>query len=88
MMSLSARFGVGVAGAALVLAAGISHASPAPLAPGTPGTTPPTTSANASFAPTNPVDCTDPNNTINCSTPPIDSPLVVGTAPPGSPFRD
>ena len=40
MMSLSARFGVGVAGAALVLAAGISHASPAPLAPGTPGTTP------------------------------------------------
>lgn len=44
--------------------------------------------ANPSFAPADPVDCADPNNAINCQTPPIDSPLVVGTAAPGSPFRD
>lgn len=49
---------------------------------------PPAMGANPSFAPTNPVDCTDPNNAVNCQTPPIDSPLVVGTAAPGSPMRD
>lgn len=48
----------------------------------------PTTSVAPSFAPTDPVDCNDPNNMINCSTPPLDSPLVSGTAEPGSPFRD
>ena len=48
----------------------------------------PTTSTAESYAPANPVDCTDPNNVVNCQTPPIDSPLVVGTAEPGSPFRD
>lgn len=48
----------------------------------------PTTSAAPSYAPANPVDCTDPNNAINCDSPPIDSPLVVGTAEPGSPYRD
>ncbi|MFM9033511.1 MAG: hypothetical protein ACKOQ4_04365 [Mycobacterium sp.] len=56
-----------------------------PLAPGDPA--PPTDTASPSFAP-NPVDCTDPNNVINCQSPPIDSPLVQGTAPPGSPYRD
>lgn len=48
----------------------------------------PTTSTAPSVAPANPVDCTDPNNQVNCQTPPIDSPLVSGTAAPGSPFRD
>lgn len=48
----------------------------------------PTTSAAPTYAPSNPVDCTDPNNAVNCQTPPIDSPLVQGTATPGSPFRD
>ena len=41
-----------------------------------------------SYAPADPVDCTDPNNVINLPDSPIDSPLVVGTAEPGSPFRD
>ena len=58
-------------------------------APGTGMIAPPTAvGASPSFAPTNPVDCTDPNNIINCQTPPIDSPLGVGTAAPGSPLRD
>lgn len=56
----------------------------APLAPAGP-----TSTASPSFAPSNPVDCTDPNNTINCQTPPLDSPLAPGgTAAPGSPLRD
>jgi hypothetical protein len=72
-----------------------------PLAPGDPAPTDtadpapsdtaapaPSDTANPSYAPANPVDCTDPNNAVNCQTPPIDSPLVVGTADPGSPFRD
>lgn len=58
----------------------IAGAHPVPLAP--------TTSTAPSVAPTHPVDCNDPNNSVNCQTPPIDSPLVVGTAEPGSPFRD
>ncbi len=58
----------------------VADSVPAPLAP--------TTSTAESYAPENPVDCTDPNNAVNCQTPPIDSPLVVGTAEPGSPFRD
>lgn len=54
---------------------------PAPLAP--------TVSTGASYAPENPVDCTDPNNAVNCQAPPIDSPLTDnGTAAPGSPYRD
>ena len=57
-------------------------------APATETVAPSTDAAGPSFAPTNPVDCTDPNNSINCQTPPVDSPLVVGTAEPGSPFRD
>lgn len=48
----------------------------------------PTTSVAPSYAPSHPVDCTDPNNAVNCSSPPVDSPLVEGTAPPGSPYRD
>lgn len=57
-----------------------------PLAPGDPA---PTSTVSQSFAPSNPVDCTDPNNSINCQTPPIDSPLAPGgTAAPGSPLRD
>jgi hypothetical protein len=35
------------------------------------------------------IDCMDPNNSINCTGGPnLDSPLVPGTAAPGSPFRD
>lgn len=49
---------------------------------------PTTEGATSSYAPTSPVDCTDPNNAVNCQTPPIDSPLVSGTAEPGSPYRD
>lgn len=60
--------------------AGGGAAAPAPLAP--------TTSNAPTYAPTHPVDCADPNNAVNCQTPPIDSPLVDGTAAPGSPFRD
>lgn len=83
--------GVTMAGAALV-AVGLMASAPrgetgmgaaplhAPLAP--------TTSTAPSVAPSHPVDCNDPNNSVNCQTPPIDSPLVVGTASPGSPFRD
>ena len=57
-----------------------------PAAPGDPA---PTSTASPSFAPTNPVDCTDANNAINCQTPPLDSPLAPGgTAAPGSPLRD
>lgn len=41
----------------------------------------------ASVAPST-VDCSDPNNTINCPGPNLDSPLVPGTAAPGSPYRD
>ena len=48
----------------------------------------PTTSVAPSFTPSHPVDCTDPNNAVNCSSPPVDSPLVEGTAAPGSPYRD
>lgn len=83
----------GVGGAAAVMAAMAVAANPggaavevsadhrhSPLAP--------TTSAAPSYAPANPVDCTDPNNSVNCNTPPVDSPLVVGTAEPGSPYRD
>lgn len=73
-----------------------SHADTlGPLTPGDNDTPPatqtvvPSAEGSApSYAPANPVDCTDPNNAINCQTPPIDSPLVVGTAEPGSPFRD
>lgn len=80
----------------ILASAQASHADTStPLAPGDDGTAPatdtvaPSTAApGASFAPTNPVDCTDPNNSINCQTPPIDSPLVQGSAAPGSPFRD
>jgi len=60
----------------------------APVDPAPPPTPAPVATTAPSFAPTNPVDCTDPNNVINCQSPPIDSPLVVGTAEPGSPFRD
>ncbi len=34
------------------------------------------------------IDCNDPNNAINCQGPNLDSPLVPGSAAPGSPFRD
>lgn len=79
--------GTAIAWAAILSGANASQAQiPAPLAPGDPAA--PTDTAAPSYAPTNPVDCTDPNNAINCQTPPIDSPLVSGTAAPGSPFRD
>lgn len=86
--------GIAIAWAAILSGAHASQAgAPAPLAPGdtapaTQTTAPPAQGASPSYAPTNPVDCTDPNNAINCQTPPIDSPLVVGTAEPGSAFRD
>lgn len=60
----------------------------APLAPGDGAGNGPTTSTAASVAPANPVDCSDPNNVVNCQSPPVDSPLVEGTAAPGSPYRD
>ena len=47
----------------------------------------PTTSVAPSYGPTNPVDCTDPNNAVNCPGS-VDSPMVDGTAVPGSPWRD
>lgn len=47
----------------------------------------PTTSVAPSYAPANPVDCTDPNNAVNCPSS-VDSPMVDGTAEPGSPWRD
>ena len=47
----------------------------------------PTTSGAPSYAPANPVDCTDPNNAVNCPGS-VDSPMVNGTAQPGSPYRD
>lgn len=84
-----------IAGGAAVAAMGvlagaqtsIAATAPAPLSPSNPA--PPTTSVAPSYAPTNPVDCTDPNNAINCQTPPIDSPMATeGTAAPGSPYRD
>jgi len=59
----------------------------APLAPG--DSSGPDSTASPSYAPTNPVDCTDPNNVVNCQNPPLDSPLApAGTAAPGSPLRD
>lgn len=85
------RIGVWTAGSALALVGLLAVNSPAESGAMT-GTPPaplaPTTSAAPSVAPTHPVDCNDPNNAINCQTPPIDSPLVSGTAVPGSPFRD
>jgi hypothetical protein len=83
------RLAVGVAGAAVTVMGLISLTSidggsvadsvQTPLAP--------ETSTPASYAPV-PIDCSDPNNSINCSSGPIDSPLVDGPAAPGSPFRD
>ncbi len=54
-----------------------------PLTPN--GSGDPTT--GPSFAPSR-INCMDPNNTINCPGPNLDSPLAPGTAEPGSPFRD
>lgn len=80
----SALVGIGIAAAgglgATVVTGFTAERVTAPLAP--------TTSVAPSFAPSNPVDCADPNNVVNCQSPPVDSPLVVGTAAPGSPFRD
>ena len=86
--------GTALAWAAILSGAHTNQAQTSvPLAPGDPTPAPtataaPTDGAGPSYAPTNPVDCTDPNNVVNCQTPPIDSPLVSGTAAPGSPFRD
>lgn len=77
--------------AGILAGAQASHADPGdtdPVPPAPSTGAPAAEGANPSFAPTDPVDCTDPNNAINCQTPPIDSPLVVGSAAPGSPFRD
>ena len=93
MSSLTMRLALMAGGAALagvgLLAAGPAPDSQAGLTGGA-GPIPlaPITSSAPSYAPSNPVDCTDPNNVVNCQTPPIDSPLVQGTAAPGSPFRD
>ncbi len=83
-----------VAGGAALAGVGLLAAGPAPDSRAG-GTTDgvrvplaPTTSNAPTYAPTHPVDCADPNNAVNCQTPPIDSPLVQGTAAPGSPFRD
>lgn len=78
--------GTAVAWAAII--AGTQSSQAQPLAPLTPSDPAATDTASPSYAPTHPVDCADPNNAINCQTPPVDSPLVVGTAEPGSPFRD
>lgn len=86
-LGILGRGGLIAAAGAVALSVGFA-ANAAPPEPGDPGTAPPAPTAGASFAPTNPVNCADPNNTINCNTPPVDSPLVVGTAAPGSPFRD
>ena len=83
-----------MAGGAVLAGVGLLAASPAPDSQAGPaaGSVPvplaPTTSNAPTYAPSNPVDCADPNNAVNCQTPPIDSPLVQGTASPGSPFRD
>ena len=79
--------GCAVASMGILAVAHTSTAAPSPLTPGDPASSP-TASPAPSYAPANPVDCTDPNNVINCQSPPIDSPLVVGTAIPGSPYRD
>ena len=78
----------GGAVAVMGILAGAQTSMAAPSDPVPPPTPAPAASTASSFAPTNPVDCTDPNNVINCQSPPIDSPLVVGTAAPGSPYRD
>lgn len=93
MSATRARLALVAAGAALagagLLSGGTSAQSPVGLSAGdTRVPLAPTTSVAPSYAPPNPVDCTDPNNVVNCQTPPIDSPMVQGTAPPGSPFRD
>jgi hypothetical protein len=76
----------------ILASAQASHAdtplAPGDTAPATDTVAPTPGGSGPSYAPANPVDCTDPNNSINCQTPPIDSPLVSGTAAPGSPFRD
>ena len=87
-LGMLGRYGLIAAGAAVALSAGFSANAEPPQVPGDPGGTSPAPTAGASYAPTNPVNCADPNNTINCNSAPIDSPLVVGTAAPGSPFRD
>lgn len=84
------RMAVTAGGAAVAVMGILAGAHTSMANPGTP-TPPPTPTPGAtapSYAPANPVDCTDPNNVINCQSPPIDSPLVVGTAVPGSPYRD
>ena len=85
------RIALTAGGSAVAVVGILAGAQTSVAAPGdpTPAPTPaPTGTAAPSFVPTNPVDCTDPNNAINCQSPPIDSPLVVGTAVPGSPYRD
>lgn len=77
--------GSALAAMAVLAATSNADAGRVPLTPG--GGAGPTTSTAVSVAPT-PVDCNDPNNAINCQSPPIDSPLVSGTAAPGSPYRD
>jgi hypothetical protein len=85
------RMAVTAGGGALAVMGVLAGAQTSMAAPSdpAPAPTPASTATTApSYAPTNPVDCTDPNNVINCQSPPIDSPLVVGTAAPGSPYRD
>lgn len=87
------RVALAAGGGALTALAVLAGAPTSLAVPGDPAPAPTpapggTATAAPSFAPTNPVDCTDPNNVINCQSPPIDSPLVVGTAVPGSPYRD
>ena len=87
-MRIVRRSAPAVAGAALGLMALIGLTPAGTADSGFTPLTPPTTSGVPSYAPANPVDCIDPNNAVNCQSPPIDSPLVVGTADPGSPYRD
>lgn len=79
-------------GAAAVVGMGILAGAQTSLAnPGSPSPSPtpaPSGTGASSVAPV-PVDCTDPNNQINCQNAPIDSPMVPsGVADPGSPWRD
>lgn len=91
MSAMTVRLAL-VAGGAALAGLGLLAAAPAPdsQAGFAIDTVPlaPTTSTAPTYAPSHPVDCSDPNNVVNCQTPPIDSPLVEGTAAPGSPFRD
>ena len=84
------RFAVLTGGSALACMAALAAASNSQLAAESGSIDAPlnpTTSVAPSYGPENPVDCTDTNNAVNCPGS-VDSPMVDGTAEPGSPLRD